>query len=151
VTAAFEGGCLCGAVRFSCAREPSLVSYCHCRMCQKVTGSAFSVMANFPTPELVWTGRQRKLYRSSPLAVRGFCPECGTPLSFQYGDSPHTSVAVGALDDPERVRPMQHGGIESRVSWLELHDDLPRERTDDDPDYRHLLEVTAWKPPTFGR
>ncbi len=114
----FTGGCLCGAVRFSCSQQPSLVSYCHCRMCQKQTGGLFSVMANFPRAAVMWSGKERILRRSSPLAVRGFCGDCGTPLSFQYEDAEHTSVSVGALEHPERVRPTQHGGIESRIAWV---------------------------------
>jgi hypothetical protein len=146
----FTGGCLCGAVRFACAEPPSLVSYCHCRMCQKQTGAPFSVMANFPRSALKWTGKERKLRRSSPLAVRGFCADCGSPLSFEYGDSDHTSVSVGCLDKPERAIPTQHGGIESKLAWVTLGDHLPTERVDDDPDYRALLERTGWKPPRWS-
>jgi hypothetical protein len=143
----FTGGCLCGAVRFSCPVKPSLVSYCHCRMCQKQTGGLFSVMANFPRAALTWTGKKQALRESSPLAVRGYCADCGSPLSFQYRDSDHTSISVGALDHPERVRPTQHGGIESKIAWVVIDKHLPSERVDDDPDYRALLEKTGWRPP----
>jgi hypothetical protein len=148
-SAAFTGGCLCGAVRFSCAEPPSLVSYCHCRMCQKQTGAPFSVMANFPRSTLKWSGKERKLRLSSPLAVRGFCADCGSLLSFDYGDSDHTSVSVGALDRPERVTPTQHGGIESKISWVKIDKQFPAERVEDDPDYRALLLRTGWKPPRW--
>jgi hypothetical protein len=145
----FTGGCLCGAVRFSSDKAPSLVSYCHCRMCQKQTGAPFSVMANFSRDALKWSGKERKLRRSSPLAVRGFCGDCGSPLSFEYGDSDHTSVSVGALDQPEQVTPAQHGGIESKISWVTIDEHLPAERVDDDPDYRELIKQTGWKPPRW--
>jgi hypothetical protein len=107
-------------------------------------------MANFPRSVLEWSGKDRKLRRSSPLAVRGFCGDCGSPLSFEYGDSDHTSVSIGALDSPERAIPTQHGGIESKLSWMTIDDHLPAERVDDDPDYRALLERTGWKPPRWG-
>jgi hypothetical protein len=148
-SAALTGGCLCGAVRFSCDEPPSLVSYCHCRMCQKQTGAPFSVMANFSRDALKWSGKPRKLRRSSPLAVRGFCADCGSPLSFEYGDSDHISVSVGALDHPQRVTPTQHGGIESKIPWVTIDEHLPAERVDDDPDYRALLRQTGWKPPRW--
>ena len=147
---ALTGGCLCGAVRFACSQPPTLVSYCHCRMCQKQTGGLFSVMANFPRAALIWSGSERKLRRSSPLAIRGFCGDCGSPLSFDYDDLDHTSVSVGALDRPERVRPTQHSGIESRIPWVAIDEHLPAERVDDDPDYRALLAKTGWQPPRFG-
>ena len=140
------GGCLCGRVRFVCGAGESFVSYCHCRMCQKATGAPFSVMANFPRHEVTWS-REPAKRRSSPLAVRGFCDACGTPLCFQYDDSDHVSLAVGAFDDPNRFRPEQHGGIESRLAWVNIDPELPTERCDDDPDYRRLVEQTSWKPP----
>jgi len=143
-----EGGCLCGGVRFKCNTPPGLVSYCHCRMCRKATGAPFSVMANFPRDAVVWETQPARR-RSSPLAVRGYCAACGTPLCFQYDDSDHVSLAVGAFDEPEGLRPMQHGGIESMLPWVSIDLHLPRERCDDDPDYRALVERTGWKPP-FG-
>jgi hypothetical protein len=60
------------------------------------------------------------LRRKRPLAVRGFCADCGSPLSFEYGDSDHISVSVGALDQPEHVTPTQHGGIESKNFWVTI-------------------------------
>ncbi len=137
--ALFTGGCLCGAVRLSCEQPPSLVSYCHCRMCQKQTGAPFSIMANFPHAAFKWSGKERRLRRSSPLAIRGFCGDCASPLSFEYVDSDHTCVSVGALDQPERVTPTQHGGIESRIAWVTIDEHLPAERVDDDSGYRALL------------
>lgn len=140
------GGCLCGAVRFACRAPASLVSYCHCRMCQKATGAPFSVMANFTKTAVQWQGEPMRR-RSSPLAVRGFCADCGTPLCFEYDDSEHVSIAVGAFDEPSRLRPSQHGGIESRIAWVSIDPHLPRERCDDDPDYRALAAQFRWTPP----
>ncbi len=143
-----HGGCLCGAVRFECRGAPSLVSYCHCRMCRKATGGPFSVMANFSGDSVTWS-REPTKRRSSPFAIRGYCEKCGTPLSFQYDDSDHVSLSVGAFDDADDLSPIQHGGIESRLPWASVDPHLPDERTDDDPDYRHLVEQTKWSPP-FG-
>jgi len=150
VSGGLEGGCLCGNVRFECSAPATMVSYCHCRMCQKATGGPFSVMANFPREAVTWT-RKPALRRSSPLAVRGFCGECGTPLSFKYDDSAHVSLAVGAFDEPNRLRPQQHGGIESRLAWVNVDPELPQERCDDDPDYRVLVQQTKWTPPFDGK
>lgn len=144
-----EGGCLCGAVRFRSEAAPSHISYCHCRMCQKATGAPFSVMANFPRDAVDWTGRPR-LRRSSPFSVRGFCGECGTPLSFQYDDSEHVSLSVGAFDDPSDLKPVEHGGVESRLPWVRIDPDLPEERCGDDPDYRKLVAESRWTPPFDG-
>jgi uncharacterized protein (DUF1330 family) len=140
------GGCLCGGVRFACAAPASLVSYCHCRMCQKATGAPFSVMANFSRDCVTWHGAPR-WRRSSPFAQRGFCAECGTPLAFSYDDSEHVSLAVGAFDDPRALRPTQHGGIESRLPWAQIGPGLPEEHCADDADYRALVEASGWQAP----
>lgn len=146
VTPILTGGCLCGAVRFACHAAASLVSYCHCRMCQKATGAPFSVMANFAKTAVRWEGEPTRR-RSSPLAVRGFCGDCGTPLCFEYDDSDHVSLAVGAFDEPSGLRPSQHGGIEGRIAWISIDPHLPGERCDDDSDYRALRERFQWRPP----
>jgi len=140
------GGCLCGRVRFACSAWPLLVSYCHCRMCQKATGAPFSVMANFARDCVTWSGEPR-WRRSSPLAQRGFCGDCGTPLAFSYDDSEHVSLAVGAFDDPRTLRPTQHGGIESRLPWVRIDPALPAEQCADDADYRALVEASGWRAP----
>ena len=102
--------------------------------------------ANFPRSAVDWL-LEPVQRRSSPFSVRGFCEQCGTPLLFQYDDSPHVSLAVGAFDDPSSLRPLEHGGVESRLSWVDIGADLPTERCDDDPDYRRLVEQANWTPP----
>ncbi len=79
--------------------------------------------------------------------MRAFCSACGTPLAFQYDDSNLQSLSVGAFDDASTLVPEQHGGVESRLSWVSVDDHLPEERCDDDPDYRQLLIDTGWRPP----
>ena len=144
-----EGGCLCGAVRFSCAATPDSVSYCHCRMCQKASGGPFSVMANVPRAALIWRGAPQRR-RSSPHAVRGVSGACGTPRCVEYDDSEHVSLSVGAFDHPESLRPTEHGGVEGMLPWVHAEPGLPRERTDEDADYRRLCAQSGWKPPFEG-
>lgn len=77
------GGCLCGIVRYRLTNTPR-VHYCHCDMCRRATGSAFAVLAWTPVDALFWTSGRPKYRRSSPLAERGFCENCGTPLTLTY-------------------------------------------------------------------
>ena len=68
-----------------------------------------------------------KAYRSSARAVRYFCPECGSQLTFLRDDDPHhVSVNTPTLDDPAAVPPRRHIWRESRIPWFEAADDLPR-------------------------
>jgi len=126
------GGCLCGAIRYESTEPPNLVGFCHCRMCQKASGGIFLVFADFPGDAFRFTSGQLRYYRSSEIATRGFCRECGTPISFQYDGSSGPAIMVGTLDHPEDWPPTwEHSGIESKVPWFEISDDLPQTTTEE--------------------
>jgi hypothetical protein len=86
-----------------------------------------------------------KLYRSSSVAERGFCGECGTPLSFAYPDSPWLCLTIGSLDQPAAARPEVHYGCESQVPWLRIDDDLRRLRTDEDEGAKRLQGMIIYQ------
>jgi len=101
MTAAFQsGGCQCGAVRFRVSQF-GRSSICHCRMCQKAFGSFFAALVT--ARDLEWTRGAPKRFASSNLASRGFCADCGTPMTYEYDGG--LEVAVGALDDPSVAAP----------------------------------------------
>lgn len=129
------GGCQCGAIRYACSDRPCDVHYCHCRLCQKAFGNVFAVFGSLPRTSLRFTCGTPQFHRSTPYAERGFCRDCGTPLTFAYVRSSWIAVAIGSLDRPDAVRPEMHWGIESQVPWLTLHDGLPRKPIEGDPDY----------------
>ncbi len=138
------GGCLCGAVKYEATEPPTDVAYCHCRMCQRVTGSPYGLFAFIPVAGFRFTCGGAKFYKSSDWAERGFCAECGTPLLMRDGTETH-GVMIGTLDHPEDWPPtLCHSGMESHIPWDTIHDDLPCWRTEDDPEYiasRALIEA----------
>ena len=117
-TAVHTGGCQCGRIRYSLHTEPSHASICHCRMCQKAFGNYFAPFATVKTADLSWTTGTLATFRSSDLVERGFCRDCGTPLSFRFTDRETISVSVGSLDDPSRIKPAVNIGVEGRAHWL---------------------------------
>ena len=121
------GGCQCGAVRFSCERL-GRASICHCRMCQKAFGAFFGPLVS--AHGLVWTRGEPKRFQSSSKVHRGFCGNCGTPLTYEVDgrDDDGIEIAIGAFDDPAAIPPVIQFGIESRLPWF---DKLPglRERS----------------------
>ena len=123
------GGCLCGAVRYTVTTDSDEGYYCHCRMCQLAFGNTRVAFLNVLQRNLSWQG-EPKQYASSKLARRGFCGDCGTPLSFAYVDSERMDLSVGSLDDPAALRPVSHCAIESRVERWHADDGLPGERLD---------------------
>lgn len=112
-----SGGCLCGNIRFSVRVDPR-VHYCHCEMCRRVTGSAFAVLCWVDRDALRWASHSPALRRSSPLARRGFCGECGTPLSLDYDGSPEIGLHAGTFDDPNTLRPAYNYGADRRLTWV---------------------------------
>ena len=137
----FTGGCLCGAIRYACTARPCDVHYCHCRLCQKAFGNVFAVFGSLPGSALSFTRGTPRFYQSTPHAERGFCRDCGTPLTFRYLRSHWIAIAIGSLDHPDAVRPEIHWGIECQVPWLAMHDGLPRKPIEGDPEYMAMRRI----------
>ena len=128
------GGCLCGAVRYQAHANLDEAYYCHCRYCQKSSGSPVEVGVSVEPGTLVFTKEDPKYFDSSPIGRRGFCPHCGSRLVWMSPDRPDwTNLSAGSLDHPESVRPIQHLCVESQLPWFSLADDLPRQRSEDLP------------------
>jgi hypothetical protein len=133
------GGCLCGAVRYEIATGESTNvdasslagTYCHCSMCRKATGGGYAMLFHVPRDTITWTKGEPKVYRSSPVATRGFCNECGSPLYYDGDAEPTRSMTVGSLDNPSIFKPDHHYGIESRLPWADCGRDLPGKETEE--------------------
>ncbi len=120
------GGCQCGAVRFRVDGEPRRVSLCHCRMCQKAMGGPFGAFASFGDDQVNWTRGERKTFQSSGAVNRGFCGDCGTPLTFEaVGGGEHIGLAIGAFDTPAVLTPSRQLVVAARLPWLDAIHDLP--------------------------
>ncbi|GIK47835.1 MAG: aldehyde-activating protein [Alphaproteobacteria bacterium] len=128
------GGCQCGKVRYALYVAPQNAHVCHCRMCQRATGGVFAALAGAPKSEFAWTGGEPAFFASSNLAKRAYCRDCGTPLSFSY-DLPEARfyVTIGSMDDPEAAPIVKQYGVESRISWVKFCEDVPAEKTGEDP------------------
>jgi hypothetical protein len=103
-----EGGCLCGKVRYSAEAEPAFVGVCHCKNCQKGTGTAFAIVVAVPTPALNVQGTLQT------FTGRG-----------DSGKSTHRLMA-GTLDDPSWVKPGMEIFCDSAQPWVELGGDRQR-------------------------
>lgn len=127
----FSGGCQCGAVRYVLQLAPTGAHFCHCRMCQRAVGGPFAALVGVPKDAIEWTKGEPCFFRSSSVATRGFCRECGTPLSFAYDRGERITVTIGSLDDPHAFPIQAHYGVEARWPWLKLCDGQPEEQTCD--------------------
>jgi hypothetical protein len=118
-----EGGCLCGQVRYSFSSEPLLTAICHCRSCQRQSGSAFSVVCAVANDGFEMTGDTRTyldIGDSGGFVERRFCTTCGSPLvSIATAIPGLTIIKAGTLDRPARWRPMLEAYCDRAMPWLE--------------------------------
>ena len=125
------GGCACGRVRFTAVIENDDANLCHCRMCQRATGSISIAFKQVKQADVDWQGGP-DWYESSPIARRPYCRECGTSLGFIFKEgSDKMDLTVASFDDPSRFVPKWHFGAESiHRAWLNT-EGLPEHKTSD--------------------
>ena len=115
------GGCQCGAIRYEITETPILVYACHCRDCQKLTSSAFSM--GLVVAEKAFRRRgveARSLQRladSGRTSIRWVCPECGSWIAGPAKDGA-IRVRAGTLDDTSWLRPTRHIWASRKQPWI---------------------------------
>ena len=114
----WTGGCQCGAVRYEFTVRPDNPCICHCRMCQKQFGNFFGSFAGSHSDNFRVTRGALGYFKSSDDALRGFCRDCGTPLTYQALSRPRISVSIGSLDRHTDMQPKFQYGAEAREPWL---------------------------------
>lgn len=128
-----EGGCLCGRVRYRAVGSPFNLTNCHCIICRRASGAAFVSWASFRSSGFTFVNCEPAGFKSSPKAVRTFCPNCGTPLTFQLLKKlDEIDVTICSLDNPEALAPKDHTWTIRRLSWVKLADGLPSYEQDRD-------------------
>lgn len=135
-----KGGCFCGAVRYRLASAPYDTGWCHCRVCQRISGAPALVFTTVPRGDFVVEAGADCLstVRTTPFGTRQFCTRCGTPLTIAVNHQPdEIDVTVASLDLPDEVQPGFHIYCGSSIAWAGACDDLPR-RAKLRPDTRGL-------------
>jgi hypothetical protein len=118
----FEGGCLCGAVRFVATGQPESVVWCHCQSCRKHSGAPVSVFVAFKHAAYAVTKGEITKFNSSPGRLRGFCAKCGSTLTCEGERSPEMHFHIGAFVEAARLQPTRHIFPEERLPWVQLTD-----------------------------
>lgn len=126
-----SGGCACGAVRYECSAEPRVAFNCHCRDCQRASGSAFASVLIVPKEAFKVLKGTPKFHRvtgdSGNPVERGFCPECGSPVFIHEPESPvFVEIQAASLDDPSWVRPVMDIYTGRAQPWDYLNPALPK-------------------------
>ena len=129
MTKTFTGGCLCGAVRYSCSAEPAMMGHCHCEDCRRSSGSGHSSHLLVPEASVALTG-EPKGYKhaadSGNVVTRNFCPACGAALFSRNAAMPGMIfLRASSLDDLEVFKPQMHVYASRAASWDKARDGLP--------------------------
>ncbi|MGE5563832.1 MAG: GFA family protein [Bacillota bacterium] len=117
-----EGGCECGAVRYRMSGDPIFVNCCHCRDCQKITGSAFAVNAMIEADRI-------EILEGQPSVEAG-AARCSRCKALLWAEHPQFGnrikfVRVGTLDEGERFSPDAHFFVRSKHPWVVIPEGLP--------------------------
>jgi hypothetical protein len=118
----FSGGCACGAIRYECSADPAMSFHCHCRDCQRASGSAYYPAVVVPTTAVTLTAGSPKYNSmkadSGTTKHYGFCPDCGSPVLATIDEHPDIRViAAGSLDNPSWFKPTMDFFTSSAQPW----------------------------------
>jgi hypothetical protein len=152
-----EGGCGCGAVRYRVRGEPIFVNNCHCRQCQRQTGSTSVVNAFFETDKLDLLSGELTAHTvtagSGGPHVIMRCSACGTALWSHYPrlGTLGAGLRVATLDDHAAFRPDAAIFVAERMPWVTLPEGIPAFATTYDPRELLPLERLARMGPLMER
>lgn len=125
-TSTAEGGCRCGAVRYRVVGEPAATSHCHCSDCRRMTGAPTLAWAIFPEDKVEIVLGTLAVHETSPGVEWGFCPRCGSTLTYRRASRPGLfDVTTATLDDPELFPPQKEIWTDERLSWIRSNPEVP--------------------------
>ena len=123
-----KGGCQCGFVRYELDGEPGALTVCHCKECQRQSGSAFGMSLAASRASLELACGTLKTFKvkcdSGRTKICAFCPECGTRIFHQIGEN--ISVKAGTLDDVSTLKPDSHYWTRRKLSWVTIPSGIPQ-------------------------
>lgn len=121
-----KGGCLCGKVRFEVRGPLRGVVNCHCSMCQRLHGNFGPHTKARKENITVTMGDGLRWYKTSGIARRGFCCECGSSLFWEPFKLDATGIIAGSLDGPTGLKTIGHIFVGEKSDFYDITDDLPQ-------------------------
>ena len=126
----YTGQCLCGEIQYGVDEIEAQMGHCHCTMCRKFHGAAFSTYGEAKTENFHWLRGEEKLktYLAPNGTQRQFCSNCGSSLTFKPSNDAGDVVefSLGTLDTEIGLKPDAHIFTKNCASWFEIKDNLPR-------------------------
>lgn len=125
MTKSIEGGCLCGAIRYRATAAPRVSTLCHCRSCRLANGAPSVAWTVFPAHAFAFVAGKPVEFESSPGVMRGFCGQCGTPLTYRrLVETGTIDVTTATLDAADDYAPSKEIWVAEKLSWERLNDDM---------------------------
>lgn len=119
-----QGGCFCGAVRYTLRGQPTYAGNCHCRDCQRAIGASFVTWIGAKPENFQVTKGEIAICETSPGVHRGFCGRCGSSLTFTGDDWTDVGITAASLDDTSFVKPASNVYLDHRQPWVIIDDSL---------------------------
>ena len=124
-----RGNCFCGRCSYLATGDLVDVLHCHCTICRKLTGSAFSTYAGVSHANFKWLCDTTSMneYKSSERVSRFLCSTCGSLVaSIDYDEKNTIYLTAGLINTNTKINVEYHQFVSSKVSWFEIEDDLPQ-------------------------
>lgn len=123
-----EGACQCGQVTYQLLAPPFMIAACHCRQCQKLSTSAFSITAMVNTADIIFSGTMHEWQRLSDNGNTNgakFCPGCGNRIYHFNPEQPEKiKLKPSTLSDTRVIKPTMHIWVSEKQDWFTLPDDV---------------------------
>jgi hypothetical protein len=119
-----EGGCLCGAIRYSFQGQPLYSAHCHCRSCQRAIGAAYVTWTAVKKKGFEVTKGEITYCETTPGMHRGFCGRCGSSLAGHGDNWDEYYVTSVSLDDPNLVKPVTNVYLDHQQPWAKIDETL---------------------------
>ena len=124
-----QGSCLCGKIRYKVNTTSDDIDHCHCTFCQKYHGAAFGTYIEpVPPDKFTWAEGEELVarYQSSSHSARLFCSVCGSALVAEINGGEVLAATAATLDGEVEIGHAAHMFWQSKASWCEINDDLPK-------------------------
>lgn len=124
-----RGSCLCGSITLDINQPLSEFGYCHCRSCQKASGSAFGANISIARNAVSINDPHQLLkeFESSPNKIRAFCSHCGSPLfAYKKPNQKIIRIRLGCLDTEFNATCQAHFHTNEKAAWYSIGDDIPQ-------------------------
>ncbi|MCV2401739.1 GFA family protein [Marinomonas sp. C2222] len=122
------GSCQCGGVTYELSAPPLMVMVCHCKECQKLSTSAFSITAMVEADSVTFSGELKDWSRSSDsgnINAAKFCPSCGNRI-YHYDPSKPDKIKLkpSNLSDTRIIKPSIHVWVSEKQDWVDIPADV---------------------------